>query len=693
MYEQGRSGYNRARDFLKDASLAASVNAPLLRFGREVCGEWSSASRREWLVTNGIGGFACGTLANANTRRYHGLLIASAHPPVDRHLLVAKLDVAALYLNRRYDLSANEFADGTLSPQGFVHTQSFELRDGIPTWLFACADALLEQRIFMAPGFNTSYVSLSLIRASAPLQLELLPLCARRGFHLQQRGVQPLSLTSVPTGCTLRAQSENLQCHLSISDGRFDPAPDWYWNFAHRDEAARGLDAIEDLFMPGRFRATLQRGQTLFFAATSSDDPVAPGEQVQAAVTDKARWLQGLVPSDAPGWIKQLALASDQFIVQRPQAANTGAGASVIAGYPWFADWSRDTLISLPGLTLSLGRREIAASILDTLLAYLDEGMLPNRFGDAQEPLEYNTADATLWLFNAVDEYLNTTSDTVWARRIFPPLMQVLRTHLAGTRFGIRVDADDGLLRAGVPGAQVTWMDAKVGDWVVTPRIGKPVEINALWLNALDVSLRLAIRLRDTESQLLCKAWLGRARSGFARFWNESAGHLHDVLDVDGTPANDSSCRPNQILAVSLPYCALPAHQMRAVVDTCAHELLTRSGLRSLSASSPKYRPGYGGDARSRDAAYHQGTVWAWLLGPFAWAHYRVYGDARASQSFLEPIGLHLREGCIGSVSEIFDGEPPHSPRGCFAQAWSVAETLRVWLRLEQEKNHAGKRA
>ncbi len=695
MYEPVCKGYKDVRESTKEALLAAKVGSSLLRAGREVCGDWAIASQREWLVTNGIGGFACGTLANANTRRYHGLLIASAHPPVERIMLVSKLDIAALYLNRRYDFSANEFADGTVSPRGFELTESFELLDGIPTWQHTCADAVLQQQIFMAPGANTTYLALTVTRASAPLQLELTPLCGHRDYHAQQRGVQPMTMTSSMDGCTLNAEASVLSCHLSISEGRFEADADWYWNFAHRAEAERGLDVIEDLFVPGRFRATLQPGQTLFFVASARDDPPAPGEQVLSAVIDKARWLKGLVPADAPEWIAQLALASDQFIVQRPAIAGAVAGSrngvSVIAGYPWFTDWSRDTLISLPGLTLSLGRREIAASILDTLLTYLDAGMLPNRFSDTGEHLEYNTADATLWLFNAVDEYLNVTADMAWARQVFPLLLQILRAHLAGTRFGIQVDADDGLLRAGVAGAQVTWMDAKVGDWVVTPRIGKPVEINALWLNALDVSLRLAIRLRDSESQMLCKAWLGRARNGFARFWNDAAGCLHDVLDVEGTSATDSSMRPNQILAVSLPYCALPAHQMRAVVDSCAHQLLTGTGLRSLSAASSQYRPHYGGDPHSRDGAYHQGTVWTWLLGPFAWAHYRVYGDAAISQSFLEPLGLELRRACFGTLSEISDGEPPHAPRGCFAQAWSVAETLRVWLRLEREKSKNGK--
>ena len=419
-------------------------------------------------------------------------------------------------------------------------------------------------------------------------------------------------------------------------------------------------------------------------------------EHVHTAVKSRGEWLAGLVPPGSPDWIAQLAVASDQFLVQRrrptrPAAVRTGGtGVSVIAGYPWFGDWSRDTLISLPGLTLSLGRREIAAEILDTLLDHLDQGMLPNRFPEDGAAPEFNTADATLWLFQAADEYLNATGDTAWGRRVFPVLMQSLRAHLAGTRHGIGIDPGDGLLRAGAPGLQLTWMDARVDGEVITPRRGKPVEINALWLNALDVCLRLSIRLRDTESQLLCKAWLGRARNGFARFWNESLGCLYDVLDMEGGGDADDSLRPNQILAVALPYCALPAHQMRAVVDACARELLTPVGLRSLAPGAPGYQARYEGGVAARDGAYHQGTVWAWLLGPFALAHFRVYGDAGLAQSFLEPLSLHLRDAGVGSVSEIFDADAPHGPRGCFAQAWSVAEPLRAWLKLERAKSRGG---
>jgi len=655
----------------------------MLCFGRETCGNWDIASRREWLVTNGIGGFACGTIAQANTRRYHGLLVASLSPPVERVMVVSKLDVAASYLGEAFQLAANEFADGTISPEGFAHIQSFELRDGIPTWIFACADALLLQQVFMATGRNTTYVSLTLLRAAARMELELSPLCAWRDYHCQNRGPQDVALDAEDRGCSLRIGQQNKPTRMKIDRGGFEPAADWYWNFHHRRESERGLDAVEDLLMPGRFRAGLHPGETLTFTASCEDIPPAPAETVLNDIACISQNLRSALPADAPEWIGQLAIASDQFIVQRGPA--DAKGASIIAGFPWFADWSRDALISLPGLTLSLGRNGIAGNILDTLMSFADRGMLPNRFCDHGETPEYNTVDATLWLFNAVDEYIAAAADIGWARRMLPALTQIIAAHVDGTRFGIRVDESDGLLRAGEPGVQLTWMDAKVGDWVVTPRIGKPVEINALWLNALDVVLRLGIRLRDPGAQSLSKALLARARAGFGRFWNESRGCLYDVIDVDGGSGTDASVRPNQIFAVSLPYCALSTQQMRAVVDTCSRELLTSAGLRSLSPKDPAYQRRYGGDQRKRDGAYHQGTVWSWLLGPFAWAHYRAYGDAALSRAYLDSIAMHLREDCVGSFSEIFDGDPPHGAQGCFAQAWGVAETLRVWLRLDRE--------
>ena len=658
-----------------------------LTLGRQVLGNWEGAAGYEWLVTNGLGGYACGTVALANTRRYHGFLMASLTPPVQRTLLVAKFDLGVEYLGHKFDLTANEFADGTVSPQGFVHLESFALIEGIPTWRYAVADALLELQIFMAQAANTSYLRLELLRSSAPMQVTLKPYVAYRDYHSQSHGVQPFELESGVDHCRIQASPGARPYRLLVTQGQFTPAPAWYWNFWHREEAQRGLDASEDLFFPGRFGAELTTRTPMFFIATAETAAPAAGSDVVKAILNDSKILAARLPRNAPMWIRTLARASDQFIVRRGEAG--AATASIIAGYPWFADWGRDTMISLPGLATVLGRYDIAANILKTYATFVDRGMLPNRFPDGGEAPEYNTADATLWMFHALEDYLQAKPHPELLGHLFPTLAAIIHAHVDGTRYGIHVDEKDGLLHVGEPGTQLTWMDAKNGEQVFTPRIGKPVEINALWLNALNVMVRAAGRVHNPSEKRFCETLLERASRSFSRFWNEERHCLYDVIDVEGTTARDDRIRPNQIFAISLPYCALPPAQMRAVVERCGRDLLTSYGLRSLSANEPGYLGSYAGDPWHRDAAYHMGTVWAWLLGPFARAHFRVYGDARLAQSLLEPIAQHVNAACLGSVSEIFDGDAPHSARGCFAQAWSVAEILRSWIYLERKISKA----
>jgi len=654
----------------------------LLTLGRDICGHWDSAGRYEWLVTNGLGGYACGTVAGANTRRYHGFLVASLNPPVERTLLVAKVEVSAHYLGAETDLSANEFAGGAISGRGFVHLESFHVEDGMPTWHYRIGDALLETRIFMAPEANTSYLRIELLRATAPLRVTLKPLIAYRDYHSQGRGAQPFQLESAAGECRVQAFPGARPYRLSISQGEFTPAAEWYWNFLHRVEAERGLEPLEDLLTPGLFTADLTLRQPVYLTATAEAATAAPGPEIEAALKSAAQRLLAPLPRSAPAWIRSLARAADQFIVRRDAAGS--AARSVIAGYPWFTDWGRDTMISLPGLATALKRYDLAAGILRTYARFVDRGMLPNCFPDVGAAPQYNTADATLWMFHALDDYLQARRDPDLLRELFPILMTIIHAHAEGTRYGIGVDPADGLLRAGEAGTQLTWMDAKHGDQVFTPRIGKPVEINALWLNALAVAARLASSARSDAERSYCLDLLARGTASFSRFWNPERGCLFDVIDPAGG-APDGRVRPNQLLAVSLPYSALSAVEMRAVVDVCGRELLTSYGLRSLSPQDPGYVGRYEGDARQRDAAYHMGTVWAWLLGPFVRAHYRVYGDARLSQSLLAPIAEHLNGACLGTVSEIFDGDAPHTARGCFAQAWSVAEILRSWLYLERK--------
>jgi len=656
------------------------------------CGTFERAIEREWLITNGIGGFACGTVGETNTRRYHGLLVAAFAPPVARTLLVAKLDITVHYRGREYALYGNEFTDGTVTPQGYVHLESFHLDDGLPVWRYAVADALLEKRIVMKPGQNTTYVNLRVLRASAGLSMDLMPLCTYRDYHSHSQGGWHLALREMPQGFEVNAFADACSYRISCGQAEFIADPDWYWHFKHRAETVRGLDDSEDLFRPGRFLLSLNEGeQATVFISDEVSGSAENFADVQQQVHKQQRGLLQSLPPGAPGWVKQLALASGQFIVERYQDG-LPAGKTVIAGYPWFADWGRDTLIALPGLTLGLRRFETARDILASFADHASYGMLPNRFPDDGAAPEYNTVDAGLWYFHAIDRYTQTSGDLTLAEALYPLLADRVDWHRQGTRFGIKVDKRDGLLMAGMPGIQLTWMDAKAGDWVVTPRIGKCVEINALWYNALKVMSGLAEQFGTTAQAEDFQHSAMQVKSSFQRFWNGARQCLYDVIDgpegeiLDDGQRYDGRLRPNQIFAVSLPHSPLCERQRQAVVDLCARELLTPFGLRSLARGEPGYAPCYQGNPAQRDSAYHQGTVWAWLIGPFVDAHFRVYQDAEKALSFLEPCRLHLSDACIGQVSEIFDAEPPFAPRGCFAQAWSVAEVLRVWLDLHKHR-------
>jgi predicted glycogen debranching enzyme len=645
---------------------------------RDVLNELDGAARREWLVTNGLGGFACSTLAGMNTRRYHGLLVASLRPPLERTLMVAKLDVVAIYRGRRFELATNEYADGTIAPRGYVLLDSFRLEGAIPVWTWQIADALIEQRVWMAHGSNTTYVQFSVVRASEPLELELTPLCTYRDYHSQHRGYRETLVTQLGNGVRVDAWFGAQPYRLLADRGTCAIAPQWYWNFKHRVETERGLDDLEDLFRPARFTMTLAAGESGAMTLTASETEPLPAAQALRREFERQAALLQLTP-DAPESFTQLALAADQFIVQRQ------GGMTVIAGYPWFGDWGRDTMIALPGLTLATGRPDIAANILRTFASFVSDGLLPNRFPDGADAPEYNTVDATLWYFVAIDEYVRASGDRKLLEELFPVLRSIVRWHQRGTRHGICVDEQDGLLRAGEDGVQLTWMDAKIADWVVTPRTGKAVEINALWFNALAIMRDFAQQLGDAEAAREYGSASERvARSFDERFWYAEGGYLYDVID---SPAGeDASLRPNQIFAVSLRHPLLENGRAKAVIDKCMHELWTPVGLRSLAPTDPRYVSHYGGSPHERDASYHQGTVWSWLLGPFALAHYRIYNDAPAALALLNGMTAHLRDACVGQVSEIFDAEAPFASRGCFAQAWGVAETLRAWSEINDSE-------
>jgi predicted glycogen debranching enzyme len=645
-------------------------------YGRDICGNPTIATAREWLVTNGIGGYASGTVAGVLTRRYHGLLMAALEPPLGRTLLLARLDETASYDGRDYPLSASRWVGGLLQPTGYIHLERFHLDGLVPVWTYACADALVEKRVWMQHGENTTYVQYRLVRASGPLALTIRAMVNYRGHHtLAHAGDLPLQVLAVPHGVQVNATEGAAPFRLLSDRAETDLCHEWFYRYFLSEEQARGLDALEDHLHAADFRVVLQEtGESVTLVASTAANPVRDGDR---AYEDEKRREQTLLlkarQPQAPEEIAHLFLAADQFLVARSLPDNE-RGMTVIAGYPWFGDWGRDTMISLPGLTLATGRPEIAAQILRTFARFVDGGLLPNLFTGSGAG-QYNAVDATLWYFEAIRAYCAETGDDDLLRDLFPLLRDIVSWHRRGTRFNIRVDPSDGLLYAGQPGAQLTWMDAKVDDWVVTPRVGKPVEINALWYNALGIMADFARRLGQSASPY--QKALDEARTGFARFWNEAAGLCYDVLD--GPDGDDASIRPNQLLAVALPHSPLDPARRKLVVDGCARRLLTSYGLRSLAPTDPAYVGRYGGDRRQRDAAYHQGTVWAWWIGPFVAAHMRVYHDSKAARSFLWPLLRHLSDHGVGSLSEIFDGDPPYTPNGCIAQAWSVAEVLRTW--------------
>ncbi|HWF13919.1 MAG TPA: amylo-alpha-1,6-glucosidase [Candidatus Acidoferrales bacterium] len=660
-----------------------------VEFDREMSGDLHDSETREWLVTNGIGGYAFGTVAGLQTRCYHGFLMAAVQPPSGRTLLVAKLDETARYAFKNFALSTNRWADGTLAPQGFLNIERFHLEGTTPVWTFALADALIEKRIFMASGENTSYALYRVVRAGSPVEISIKLLADYADEHSVTVGhTHPMSVTNIEHGLKVVA-FEGATPFFVVSDtAAASLASNWYRNFDLSAEHERGLPDVTDHFFAGELRATIAPGASLTIVASTEAAASLDGEAAFAKRQKEERALLAKFSAanvagtkgnsqSVPPAVSQLVLAADQFIAARPLADAPNA-KTILGGYPWFNDWGRDTMVALPGLCLVTGRPWLARNILRTFSHFVSEGMLPNQLPAAGVAPSYNSVDATLWYFKAVRQYFESTSDIGLLHELYPALEEIIEAHVRGTRFHIHVDPADGLLFAGEPGVQLTWMDAKVKGRVVTPRIGKPVEVNALWLNAAATMARFAKIVGSDAARY--ETIKNNARAGFAKFWNAEKQYCFDVIDAPGSPdGKDATLRPNQIFAVSLPETALNADQQRAVVEVCARELLTSFGLRSLGPDEPGYRGHYGGTAEERDDAYHQGTVWGWLLGPFALSHLRVHGDARQAMSFLEPLLSEIKSGGLGTLSEIFDGDPPHFPRGCVAQAWTVGETLRAW--------------
>ncbi len=642
--------------------------------------DFAGASRREWLVTNGLGGFAMGTVAGVLTRRYHGTLIAALGAPTGRTLLAGRSEEVLLSAAGEIPLHVDRRPGGGIEGEGYRRILSFHLDRSIPVWEYETGGGILEKRIWMKEGANTTYVRYLLSAGSARVSLRVSPCVAFRDYHDLAGPIdREIGVAAAPGGLEISLRGDPYLRILSAA-GEAKARPGRAGELFLAMEAYRGLDDTESLFRAGDFLFRLHPGEAVTVVFTAEEEEEIDGESALAERRERddrlLRRAGGLIAgagSLAPT-VEQLVLAADRFMAKRSRPGGA-PGRTIIAGYPWFTDWGRDTMIALPGIALCTGREETAIEILRTFADHVDRGMVPNRFPDDGEEAEYNTADASLWFFEATAVTVEATGRTDFLEEIFPVLAGIVEHHVRGTRHNIHVDLGDGLLYAGEPGVQLTWMDAMVDEWVVTPRIGKPVEINALWYNALRTMAGFAARLGEPFDYYEEAA--DRVAASFDRFWYAEGDYCYDVIDSpDGD--DDPTLRPNQILAVSLPYSPLDEERRRAVTARCEIDLLTPHGLRSLAPGDENYKGRYGGDRRARDGAYHQGTVWGWLIGPFAAAHYRVHGDAALARAYLLPLLDTIDEHGVGNLSEIFDGDAPFTARGCPAQAWTVAEVLRL---------------
>jgi predicted glycogen debranching enzyme len=669
----------------------------VLTFSREELCDTDALRRREWIVTNGLGGYASGTISGVITRRYHGYLIAALPNPHGRTVMLnSLLESLCLSGDTPIQLTAEEHTDGERAPKGAGHLLDFCLELGLPVWQYRINETTMEKRVFLRYRQNTVQVSYQILEGG-PVKLLLRP-CVH--FHPQNQELAaelaPSYAMTFDNGVmTITSRPQPFQLMMSLAcdvNQQFISDSSVIREMVYREEADRGYRYRQDLWSPGYYQVTLETGQSCVLTASTEPPEILNAlspEEAAAAELGRRRLRAGLAQKKAQDQIGlELVLAADQFIIA-PVAraidavrihARGDEMRSVIAGYHWFTDWGRDTMISLEGLTLLTGRFTEARWILRTFASYIADGLIPNMFPEGEEQARYNTADATLWFFHALYRYLKYTRDRTTLLLLMPQLMQIMDHHLTGTRFGIGVDLEDGLLTQGTAEYPLTWMDAKVEDWIVTPRRGKAVEINALWYNALR---HLEAWCKEENLSDLGKrygVWATRAKTSFnKRFWYKEGGYLYDI--VDGKGGDDASCRPNQVLAISLTYPILVKSRWESVMRVIEDQLVTPVGLRTLAPSDSRYESQYFGDLRARDAAYHMGTVWPWLLGPFLDAFMKTFPQRRRhARSFLEGVVPTMNDAGLGSMSEIFDASEPYTPRGCISQAWSVAEVLRCWV-------------
>jgi predicted glycogen debranching enzyme len=664
---------------------------------------------REWLVTNGLGGYASGTIAGLNTRRFHGWLIAALPAPHGRMMMLNQIEEVFCTGDSQYQLTADNLSRATQTDTVSPFLKNFRLESGLPVFTYAAEDFTLEKRVYMVHLQNTTYITYRLLQGKGRLEL-------RPGIHvrphegaLEGPKQEDYRFSAVHQGYELAVAADLPPLRLAWlgSGTSFRLSLEQLTQLRYRTEQSRGYDWLGNLWSPGCFSVELKQDGTASLVASTEHwehvQSLTPEGAFRSEIERRRRLLRAAPREARAGMTAELVLAADQFIItpvgriaDAVQAHAIGDEVrTVIAGYHWFTDWGRDTMISLDGLTLATGRTREAEYILRSFAKYIKDGLIPNLFPEGKTSGLYHTADASLWFFHAANRYVQSTGDTETQEVLLPRLMDIIEHHQKGTEFGIHVDPADGLLAEGAEGYQLTWMDAKVDGWVVTPRRGKPVEINALWYNALCVAAHWLEQVGDNARAEQLQKEAQRVRASFnRRFWSPELGYCFDVIDSPEGDANgnDSSLRPNQVLAISLPHAVLEEDKWSPILRIVRERLLTPVGLRSLAPGDPNFKPRYDGDLRARDAAYHQGTVWAWLIGPFFDAWLKTYpGDWDTAETFLAGFDQSMSEAGIGTISEIFDAEPPFTPRGCIAQAWSVAEVLRCELKLRcarEEQEH-----
>jgi predicted glycogen debranching enzyme len=652
--------------------------------------------RQEWLVTNGLGGYASGTVSGEITRRYHGILIAALPNPIGRMMMLNGLSERLRLPDRKVFYTGAEELSGIM-PEEILPLSEFRLEAGLPVWRYEVQDFVLEKRLLMPYQQNTVHLTYRIVSGPDSLRLGLRPAIRFRSHDAPvNAGLgKDYTLSVFEDQYEVRngAELPVLRLLLCGRSAAFTFDRKQTRDIRYFTELHRGYDSQGNLWSPGYFRIDLKPGERVtLIASTESWETIRalnPEAALESEMQRRRILLSQANPAAQTGTAAELVLAADQFLVTPVGRVEDAARAraagdeirTVIAGYHWFTDWGRDTMISLEGLTLATGRSVEGRWILRTFADYIRDGLIPNLFPEGEKEGLYHTADATLWFFHAMNRYVERTGDRTTLHLLLPKLQDIVDHHIRGTRFGIGVDPADALLRQGEKGYQLTWMDAKVGDWVVTPRRGKAVEINALWYNALRLLEKWLCEEQNGEAARPINEAASRARESFnRRFWYEPEGYLYDV--IDGEAGDDPACRPNQVFAISLEYPVLDESRWKQVLEVVTQRLLTPVGLRSLAPGYPDYKSKYFGDLRSRDAAYHQGTVWAWLIGPYIDAWLKVNpGDPGRARRFLEAFVPHLDEACIGSISEVFDAEEPYIPRGCIAQGWSVAEVLRCWVK------------